>query len=52
MPDGLNQFTDSYKYTDIANEVLGRDAVKSPTELLATLDYRKNVYPISKIQPW
>ena len=50
--DSLNQFTDSHKYQEIANEILGRDAVMSPLELLAKLDYRKNVYPISEVQPW
>ena len=52
IPEALNQFTESIKYQEISNEVLGRDAVMSPTDLLETLDYRKQVYPISQIQPW
>lgn len=52
IPEAIDQFTDSSKYRDLSNEVLGRDAVMSPTDLLSTLDYRKNVYPIGQIQPW
>lgn len=52
MPEMLNQFTESGKYIDISNEVLGRNAVMCPEDLLEVLDYRKNVYPISGIQPW
>jgi hypothetical protein len=51
-PEAIDQFTDSSKYRDLSNEVLGREAVLSPTDLLSVLDYRKNVYPISQIQPW
>lgn len=52
IPDAIDQFTESSKYLDISNAELGREAVLSPTDLLNVLDYRKNVYPISQIQPW
>ncbi|MDO8646049.1 MAG: hypothetical protein Q7R42_05655 [Candidatus Planktophila sp.] len=52
IPEAINQFTESQKYQEISNLVLGRDAVMSPENLLETLDYRKHVYPISDIQPW
>ena len=52
MPEALNQFTNSDKYQEISDEVLGRDAIMSPENLLKTLHYRRNVYPVSEIQPW
>lgn len=52
MPEAINQFTGSEKYQDIANELLGKESILTPTELLDTLVYRKNVFPMSNIQPW
>lgn len=52
FPEAIDQFTDSIKYQEVSNEVLGRDAIMSPAELLKELDYRKNVFPIGQIQPW
>ena len=52
MPESVDQFTDSDKYLSLANQVLGRQAVLSPTDLRRTLIYRKNVFPISSVQPW
>ena len=52
MSEALNQFTKSQKYRELSNEILGSDAVMSPGELEEALVYRKNVYPISGVQPW
>ena len=52
MPEALGQVTDSRKYKEISDEVLGRNKVRSPSELLEVLVYRKNVFPITPVQPW
>jgi len=52
MPDSIDQFTDSDKYLTLANQLLGRESVLSPAELLRTLIFRKNIFPISSVQPW
>ena len=52
MPESVDQFTDSDKYLSLANQLLGRESVLSPTDLRRTLIYRKNVFPISSVQPW
>jgi hypothetical protein len=52
MPQAIDQFTDSDKYLALAKQILGRESVLSPPELLRTLIYRKNIFPISSVQPW
>ena len=52
MPDSINQFTGSEKYQGIANELLGKESILNSAELLETLVYRKNIFPISSVQPW
>jgi hypothetical protein len=52
MPESINGFTDSKKYQALADEKLGRDSVLTPHRLLDVLHYRKNVYPVSTVQPW
>jgi len=52
MPESIDQFTNSDKYLPLAHQLLGRKSVLSPAELRNSLVYRKNIFPISSVQPW
>ena len=53
MPLLLNNFIDGAIYRNLTDDMLGADSVLSKEELRDTLEYRKNVYPLSgNFQPW
>lgn len=52
LPKLINQIHSSKEYREISDEVLGVDAILTPRDLLQILEYRRNVYPVTPIQPW
>jgi len=52
MSSALNKFGSANDFEAIANNILGVESVKSPSELREVLDYRLGIYPKSSVEPW